>query len=236
MAIDEGPPQSRRRLLITGAGGLAALAAGMLGRSSPARATDGETVLVGHEYTATTRTRWINDTNDAVLIWGETSTGTGILGTAKTTGTGVYGESVSSYGVHGHSPHIGVYGSTAATFGVGVRGDATQGGIGVVGTTDAGHAMYALSGPNGTALTVEGRAIFTRSGLADIPVSSRSGTVTPGFDLTVNSRILCTLDSNQSGLFLHRVAMNITANTFKIVLSASVATGRYAKVAWIIFG
>lgn len=81
-----------------------------------------------------------------------------------------------------------------------------------------------------------GRAVFDLAGIATVSVGTKSKTVTPGFDLTSASQIHCTLDSNQSGLSLQRVTKNTTADTFKITLSGTVATGKYATVAWIVLG
>ena len=55
MTIDTSIPRTRRALLAGGLGGAAALAASALGRPLPTSAADGQAVLVGGEYTASSR-------------------------------------------------------------------------------------------------------------------------------------------------------------------------------------
>ena len=56
------------------------------------------------------------------------------------------------------------------------------------------------------------------------------------FDVVTSSRILCTLESNQGGLAIQRVTKDTTANRFTVYLSAAVAAGKSAKVAWFVIG
>jgi hypothetical protein len=69
-----------------------------------------------------------------------------------------------------------------------------------------------------------------------VPVGGKAATITAGADLVAASTILCTLASNQAGLFIHRVTKNVDANTFKVFLSAAVASGKTAKIAWFVIG
>jgi hypothetical protein len=126
MALETVTPASRRALLTAGLGGLVAFVAGALGRPAPTRATNGDAVLVGNGYEATSETFFYNTTNSAnvlsasssnsesgIGIWGNSvsyfgvhgtsSTGTGVSGYSAVSGTGVNGSSVSGEGIHGSS-------------------------------------------------------------------------------------------------------------------------------------
>lgn len=121
----------------------------------------------------------------------------------------------------------GVFGFAHGTGAAGVTGDSTaSNGIGV----------RAMASGSGTAFKASGRVAFSTSGLATVALGAKVKTVTPGTDLVADSRILCTLESNQAGLSIERVTKNITADTFKVVLSATVASGKTAKVAWFVIG
>jgi hypothetical protein len=126
MASETVNPASRRALLTAGLGGLVAFVAGALGRPAPIRATDGDTVLVGSGFEATSETFFYNTTNSnnvlsassintesGIGVWGNStsyfgvhgtsSTGTGVSGYSAVSGTGVTGSSVSGEGIHGSS-------------------------------------------------------------------------------------------------------------------------------------
>ena len=67
-------------------------------------------------------------------------------------------------------------------------------------------------------------------------MGTKNKTITPGTDLATSSLVLCTLESNQSGLAIQRVTKNTTLNTFTVYLSTAVLTGKSAKVAWFVIG
>jgi hypothetical protein len=127
-------------------------------------------------------------------------------------------------GVHGYAVQDaasrGVIGQSAA--GQGVRGQATT-----------GTGVYAIA-TTGTALRAEGAVRFKTSGLATIAMGSRSVLVTPaGLDVTTSSKILALLQSDAGGsTTVQRVAINATANTFTIYLTAN--SVRAVKVSWFV--
>jgi hypothetical protein len=87
-----------------------------------------------------------NNGFDAFGVWGQSSSGYGVVGTGTGTGTGVWGEADSSgYGVQGASSSgTGVYGSSGS-------------GNGVQGSSTSSNGVYgAYSGTTGTAAGVEG--------------------------------------------------------------------------------
>jgi hypothetical protein len=122
MAIDPVVPRSRRALLGAALGAGAATLASALGRPLSTRAADGDPMVVGGEYTATSVTKLTNTTNaDRVLeaistsgwsIHGQSSSGTGVWGQStslagvyatSTSYTGMEASSSSSYGIHGYN-------------------------------------------------------------------------------------------------------------------------------------
>jgi hypothetical protein len=99
----ESTSSSRRALLAGAVAGIGAWAASAIGRASPLRAADGEAVLVGGEYTATSRTMFTNTQDDGVALQGLAATdGIGVAG-GSDSGAAVYGLSQSGWGVVGTS-------------------------------------------------------------------------------------------------------------------------------------
>jgi hypothetical protein len=131
MTIDASTPRTRRALLAGGLAGLAAIAAGALGRAAPVSAADGQTMVVGGEYDSTSLTAVTN------------ANGGGLLGASFSTGIGVRGESTGGTGVRGvgASNNWGVEGISSA--GIGVLGDTTSG-TGVKGTSGSGAGVVGV--------------------------------------------------------------------------------------------
>jgi hypothetical protein len=115
----------------------------------------------------------------------------------------------------------------SATSGTGIRAYAAS-----------GTAMHAsTSSPKiGTALRTTGRVRFDRSvGIATILAGTKSVVVTPGIDLTATSAVVATLQGSAGGTTtVHRCAVNTTADTFTIHLTANAAQN--VTVAWHVFG
>jgi hypothetical protein len=86
-----------------------------------------------------------------------------------TTGTGVLGANEGNTG-------IGVHGLTGGV-GSAVSGEATANGVGVFGKSQTGAALRGDS-TNGTALQVNGKATFSRSGTVTVAAGTASKTVT----------------------------------------------------------
>ncbi len=59
--------------------------------------------------------------------------------------------------------------------------------------------------------------------------------MTPGIDLTATSAVVATLQGSAGGTTtVHRIAVNATADTFTIYLTANATAA--VKVAWHVFG
>lgn len=113
MAVDTTSPRSRRAILMGALGGLGLSVASALGRTNPVRATDGDAVLVGHTYSATTTTE-IDATGGVIAFTARADSSFGIYGHSSSN-TGVAGNSYSGIGTSGYSStSIGVYGDNSA--------------------------------------------------------------------------------------------------------------------------
>ena len=142
-----------RRALLTGAlGGLGALAAGAIGRTSPVRGADGGNALLGNANTSTTVTSFQNtDAGEVSLKGHHTGAGMGVYGDSFS-GPGVYGDSSTDVGVSAHS----------------------QSGNAVYADCQTGSAIYALSNATSESATI-GWSVGNSTG-----VQGTSGNSLPG--------------------------------------------------------
>lgn len=216
--------------------------------------TGTSTTYINNESGNTAFQASTNGTGSA--IFAHSAGGTGVYGsTYGTAQAAVFGYTpgggVGVRGV-GYSDAPGVMGSSSTLPGssaiptkVGVFGYAVQDSTarGVYGRSNTGRGVYgqATSGTgvwgyatSGYALRANGRVKFdTASGMATILSGTKSFVVTPGFDLTSTTKILATLMGNPGGTTaVQRVAVNTTANTFTIYLTAKATAN--VKVAWLV--
>jgi hypothetical protein len=119
MTVETTTPRSRRAILAAGLGAGAATVATALARPLAVRATNGDPVLAGYQYTATTVTGF--DTTGAGgenALFGQSDSANGVNGISSS-GIGVLGASDSYLGVYGNSTSgIGVYGASGSSSGV----------------------------------------------------------------------------------------------------------------------
>jgi hypothetical protein len=165
MAIDTTAPRSRRALLVGAAGGLAALAAQALGRPLPARAANGDPVLLGKSNLGTDVTYIVNTSSgdietlvvlkeNGTAMRGSTTSGIGVEGSSGV-GRGVHGFSRDNYGVHGVSSNTyGVFGESPSSYAVVGQSESSAGvagftasGIGVIG---ASSSLVGVQGQGGS--------------------------------------------------------------------------------------
>jgi hypothetical protein len=216
----KGP--SRRALLAGALGGLGALAAGAIGRASPARAANGGPVVLGQLNTATLSTSI--DT---------------------TTGSALHGESsaIGADAIHGFASATtggswGVRGSSASSQGSGVVGQAAAASgltYGVQGTSNSpsGAGVYGTNNGGGLALRAQGRAKFSTSGVATITAGHATKVITPGVNVTSGSFVLLTPKTNIGSRALW-FTTDASGNKFTIHISSSRSTA--TKVAWLLLG
>lgn len=219
---DETSKTTSRRSIITGAAvGLAALAAGALGRPQRTLANDGDPVLQGIFNTPqSTTTVAINANNSQDAL----------IGAANNAGTGVVGSSPAGDGVRGSGGANGVSGTTASATASGVSGENTTTGFGVAGRANAGTGVLADS-LNGTALNVKGVAKFSRSGKLLIASGTSSVTKT-GIRIDPGTLVLAMLQHDRPGIYVRSAVPNVAADSFTIRLNAAV--GSNTTVAWFL--
>jgi len=138
MAVDPSAPRTRRALLGAALGATAATVASTLVRPATAQAADGDAMVVGGEYTATSVTKITQTGAGLDAILGMTGTGTGIAGGATGAGTGVWGNaavasSTRGTGVLGSGAGWGVWGESTSTTKPATTGWSRGNNVGVLG-------------------------------------------------------------------------------------------------------
>jgi len=232
-----------RRTMITTAGAVVAGVVGVLALPQVATASTGDPVYAGHTADASGSdpgiyVRNMTDPFGAPGIIGESQSADGVQGFSHgLVDSGVWGK---SYGADG----AGVIGDGE---GVGVAGRST-GGNGVVGTT-GGSAAYGVFGMNtgssgvgvcaransgGTALLVQGRASFTRSGVASVAKNRNYVTIRVSDGLTTSSQFLVTLQGNAGSGVGVAYATRTGATTFRAYFTKK--TTKSASVGWMVLG
>jgi hypothetical protein len=246
-------PRSRRALLAAAAGGAAALAASAA-LPLVAAAHDADDLQANVDNPTTDTTSVTTSPDDKTALAGAAKNfGFGVQG-SSTLAAGVLGWSVTppdpTWFVDGITAYTGVFGSAPAgdgvsTFGSGVWGDSDDsgvygtgsigvlgyGGVGVEGDAfgAGGIGVYAFGDPTQTALQVNGKVKFSRSGRSTIGSGKTSITVTLA-GVSTGSRIFAVLHSNKSGRWVRAVVP--TTNKFTIYLNTKVTSATY--VAWFV--
>jgi hypothetical protein len=201
----ESTSSSRRALLAGAVGGLGALAASAIGRASPVRVTDGDFINVGDELSATSVTKLTNNSNNAIVLEGESGIG-----------IGVQGSSVSSIGVVGISnAHVGVSGTSSSAVSAGIRGWSNGNGTGVQGSSGpvqlpaakAKTGIYGYANQDSTSRGVwgespKGRAIQGTSSSGYAGYFSGKVFTTKWYELTEQSTFPAAPAPNRARLFV----------------------------------
>jgi hypothetical protein len=235
-AIGEKPHQAvTRAAAVTGVAALF-LAVWLPGWIGPASAgTDGDLVL-GSFISNGTCTPGTTNCTDFVtgvtshgggLTW-RADGGTGLTGVSLATGgTGVSGNG-TAYGVEGQGDSFGLYGHDSS---VGVYAQGTS--EGVHGFSGSGTGVAALSN-SGTALSVDGKATFSRSGESVIDAGRASKGV-PMSGLKAATLVTATIQGDRiRGLYVASVQVKPNLNRFTIHLSKAVPAGKKATVGWFV--
>jgi hypothetical protein len=142
------------------------------------------------------------------------------VGVEGRTGTGVIGANKGSTG-------IGVYGQTGGT-GSAVFGNATTNGAGVFGKSQSGTALRGDS-TNGTALQVNAKAKFSRSGITTVAAGTASKTVSHA-GVTTASMVVATAQQNVNVFVKAAVP---SGGSFKLWLTSNAPVGGL-KVAYFV--
>jgi hypothetical protein len=148
-------------------------------------------------------------------VFGASHSGAGVAAGSQT-GTAVFALSGTGTGVSGLTGGgLGVSGIAGAT-GVGVSG--SGGSAGVKGTSSAGIGVLA-SGQ--TALSVQGPAVFSRSGTLTIAAGSKSATKS-GVALTAASLVLVTAQTDVAGAVVRSAVPNVVRASFTVHLAKAI--------------
>jgi hypothetical protein len=152
------------------------------------------------------------------------------------TTTGTSGADPVTYAILNYHSQLYQSQTVAGLYGC-VYPTAKAGSAGVLGVASpaTSFAVQALhTSPAGTALKVEGRAAFSRSGVGTIAKKHSSLTVTVPTGVDTTSMILATLQgSGGSGVYL-KYAKRMTATTFKVALNKKAKSA--VTFAWMILG
>jgi hypothetical protein len=140
----------------------------------------------------------------------------GVIGTT-TTVTGVYGKNTGTSG-------IGVFGETSGT-GSAVYGLTKANGVGVFADapSSTGTALRGRS-ENGTALVVEGKAKFSRSGRVTISAGQTSK-INGLFPIDPATIVVATVQGNVAGIWVRGVSLDAVADKFTIRLNKAAPAG-----------
>ena len=149
---------SRRAVLTAAVGASLGALSATLARAVPAQAADGEPVLVGGSYDATSETLFNTGDEGGTALRGRSGTGSGVVG-ASLSGSGVMGAS--------GGPGSGVFGVNGGDA-AGVEGSSS--GCGVKGISSNGPApiqplntgVYGYAGPDANARGVHGQVTAGR--------------------------------------------------------------------------
>ena len=240
---------TRRALLGAGLGALVAAIAGALGRPGPATAADGSQIVAGFGTTATETTSITNNANDRPVFVGQSQAGTGLAGNSRS-GNGVRGFS---------SENTAIVGSTEAQNNAsGVLGETTsERGYGVFGANHAVETFASLAGPKtglavqvpnalgfvgvqasageaATALSVIGKAKFSRSGRALVPAGRSFVLVDVQGELTSGSLVLATPMLNRTGVYVQSAVPNPNTGQIRINLNKVASTASSTPIAWMV--
>lgn len=166
--------------------------------------------------------------------------GTGLSGVSLSGAQGVSGQSQAvggtgvsgvgaAYGVEGQGGSFGLYGHDST---VGVYAQGTD--EGVHGFSGSGTGVAALSN-SGTALSVSGKAEFSRSGRATITgtaATPKSSIQVNNVALTGKSLVLVTPQKSVAGVWVRAAVPNVANSRFTIFLNKAVTTSY--PVGWMV--
>jgi hypothetical protein len=113
---------------------------------------------------------------------------------------------------------------------------AARSNTGVYGYSPTGTGVCARS-PDGTALSVIGRANFNRSARASLPANASYVDVTVPGGLASGSNVLATLQQHRSGAWVAGVQLDTpSAGRVRIRLNKVASTTHSTPVAWFVVG
>jgi hypothetical protein len=160
---------------------------------------------------------------------------TGVVGIGGFDGVGVRGTVQTGNGIgvfaRGGGTGAGVTRFGGADGGVGMEGEGAGGGVTGVATSVAGAGVKAVNIQGGPALSVEGAAVFSLSGIVTVEVGKSSATES-NVALTAASLVLAMLQQNVAGVSVQSAVPDVPGSSFTVHLSKAVTAS--TKVAWFV--
>jgi len=111
------------------------------------------------------------------------------------------------------------------------KGRAPGRGVTGVATSAAGAGVKAVNAQGGPALSVEGAAVFSRSGIVTVEAGKSSATES-NVALTAASLVLAMLQQNVAGVSVQSAVPDVPGSSFTVHLSKAVTAS--TKVAWFV--
>jgi hypothetical protein len=210
-----------RVLLAVGAPLVVAVAGVSLGLAGgSARAGNGQSIILGAACSG-------SGTNCATSETDVKNTASGVAFEADSTS----GE-VALYGVNSSKGVIPAFGVWGASGDIGVFGSGTASGVSGESTTGIGVQAYS---PNGTALMVNGKAQFSRSGVATVAgtAASPKNSVRVRMPISAKSMMTAVLQKYVPGVYVVAAVPNVAGHYFAIYLNKAVTTS-VGPIAWMV--
>jgi hypothetical protein len=221
-----------RRLVPVSVALVALAIAFIAGTGAAADATQGQAVIAGQNN---------SETSETIIVNQGAGTGMSVYGSGDA--NGVYGSGY--FGIHGFGTQAGVvgeaasggngvFGATSSNTASGVYGQNNGTGYGVAGRANlSGGTGVLAESTDGTALVVNGKAQFSRSGVATVTGTSTTpkNSVKVTLPVTAKSMVFATLQKRVAGVYVVAAVPNVAGGYFTIYLNKSVATS-VGPIAW----
>ena len=188
--------------------------------------------------------------DSGIGVQGRSNTEKGVYGYSNT-GPAVYGYSGAGHALWGYADGqnaFGLFGQGKQESGIGAVGqNLVSQTIGLLGAPKygvEGRAPNAIgfvgvraSAPEAaTALSVDGKAAFSRSGKASVPAGRSFVLVNVPGELTTASLVLATPMLNRAGVYVQSAVPNPTTGQIRINLNKVASASSSTPIAWIVFG
>ena len=231
------------RLLRTSPG----IVLGLAPSTMPAYELGGETVAIGTNVEAAPALNVVSSSDDIALgmqVSAPNGTSTGIRVDASQVGVSAEQHNEFGAGVQGiaqGAEAAGVAGFNQGNGGAGVTGVCSgPEGFGVMGNAPGGGTGGYFTTDTGTALRVNGRARFSRSGRASVPKSRSYVDITvPGGLSTTTSSVIATIQTYRSGVAVAVAGVRLnypSAGKARIYLTKIASTTATTPIGWFVIG
>jgi hypothetical protein len=222
ISVAQHSQTTRRAVLGAGLGAAIATIASALGRPQAALGATGDPVIAGSTVAASGMTLLVStEPTDEGLRVVNVSSGGAYSGDAE------QGPTFLATNLAGNA-----FDGTSKT-GIGAKGWSDSG-VGVSGRSNSGIGVEALGPGSATALSVQGRATFSRSGKALLPKGRTFVDVEVGGGLSPSSLVVATLMLNCVGVYVPSAVPNPAAGTVRIYVNKVASSASSTPIAWFV--